>query len=116
MPQYAIGIDSGTQGTKALIVDAGTGRVLGRGKAPHAMIGGLGPGASEQDPAVWIAATSKSLRAALADAGIDPAKVVALGVSGQQHGFVPLDAAGHVIRPAKLWNDTSTIGECEDLV
>ena len=42
-----------------------------------------------------------------------PAEVVAIGVSGQQHGFVPLDAAGEVIRPAKLWCDTSTMDECE---
>jgi D-xylulose kinase len=116
MPQYVIGIDSGTQGTKALVVDAGSGRVLGRGRSPHATIGGLGPGASEQDPAVWVSAAGKALRAALKDAAIDPARVVALGVSGQQHGFVALDAAGRVIRPAKLWNDTSTIEECEEIV
>lgn len=116
MRQHAVGIDSGTQGTKALVVDIDSGRVLGRGKAPHAMIGGLGPGASEQDPAVWVDAAGKALVAALKDAGGDPGKVVALGVSGQQHGFVPLDARGRVIRPAKLWNDTSTIQETEDLV
>jgi xylulokinase len=116
MPAYAIGIDSGTQGTKALVVDIRTGRVLGRGQAPHAMIAGLGPGSSEQDPAVWIRAAARALGQALRQARIDAAKVVALGVSGQQHGFVPLDASGRVIRPAKLWNDTSTIPECEDIV
>ena len=113
---YAVGIDSGTQGTKALVVDAATGRVLGRGRAPHAAVEGLGPGASEQDPAVWVRAAEEAVAAALRRARIDPAKVVALGVSGQQHGFVPLDARGRVIRPAKLWNDTSTIAENEDLV
>jgi len=115
MPHYAFGIDSGTQGTKALVVDVDSGRVLGRGKSPHAMIAGLGPGASEQDPAVWIAASTKALTAALKEAGIDPGKVVAIGVSGQQHGFVPLDARGEVIRPAKLWNDTSTIAETDEI-
>ncbi len=116
MPQYAVGIDSGTQGTKALVVDADSGRVLGRGQAPHAMIEGLGPGASEQDPAVWVGAAEKALAAALKAARVDPGKVVALGVSGQQHGFVPLDAKGRVIRPAKLWNDTSTIEETKAIV
>ena len=111
MPQYAVGIDSGTQGTKALIVDVRSGRVLGRGQSPHAMIGGLGPGASEQDPEGWGAALDKALAAALKAAGVPPCQVVALGVSGQQHGFVPLDAKGRVVRPAKLWNDTSTIAE-----
>ena len=116
MRYYAVGIDSGTQGTKALVVDAGTGRVLGRGKFPHTMIGGLGPGASEQDPAVWTGAAGKALAAALKQARIDAGRVVSLGVSGQQHGFVPLDGKGAVIRPAKLWNDTSTIEETEDLL
>jgi xylulokinase len=116
MRSYAVGIDSGTQGTKALVVDAGSGRVLGRGTAPHAMIEGLGPGASEQDPAVWVGAAGKALAAALKQARIDAGRVVSLGVSGQQHGFVPLDAKGGVIRPAKLWNDTSTIKETEDLL
>jgi len=115
MPVYAVGIDSGTQGTKALVVEAGSGRVLGRGKAPHAMVPGLGPGASEQDPAVWIGAAEKALAAALKESKVDPGKVVAIGVSGQQHGFVPLDAAGRVIRPAKLWNDTSTIRETDEI-
>ena len=116
MPQYAVGIDSGTQGTKALVVDVDSGRVLGRGKSPHAMIEGLGQGASEQDPAVWIGATECALAAALKQARVDAGKVVSIGVSGQQHGFVPLDAKGKVIRPAKLWNDTATIRETEEIV
>jgi xylulokinase len=116
MPHYAVGIDSGTQGTKALVVEAGSGRVVGRGKAPHAMVPGLGPGASEQDPAVWVRAAERALAGALKEARIDPARVVAMGVSGQQHGFVPLDAKGRVIRPAKLWNDTSTIPETDEIV
>jgi xylulokinase len=116
MPYYAVGIDSGTQGTKALVVDIDSGRVLGRGKSPHAMIAGLGPGASEQDPAVWVTASTRALAAALKEARVDPGKVVAAGVSGQQHGFVPLDAKGRVIRPAKLWNDTSTIRETEEIL
>jgi len=116
MPRYAVGIDSGTQGTKALVVEAVSGRVLGRGQAPHAMIGGLGPGASEQDPAVWVKAAGQAMASALRQARIEARNVAAIGVSGQQHGFVPLDAGGRVIRPAKLWNDTSTIRECEDIV
>jgi xylulokinase len=114
--RYAIGIDSGTQATKALVVDADAGRVVGRGKSPHATIEGLGPGASEQDPAVWIGAAGKAMAAALKEARVDAGKVVSLGVSGQQHGFVPLDAKDRPIRAAKLWNDTSTIRETEDIV
>lgn len=113
---YALGIDSGTQGTKALVIDFNRGRVLGRGHAPHAMIPGLKPGESEQEPALWSKAMEKALAMALKESGIDPRKIVAIGVSGQQHGFVPLDRHGEVLRPAKLWNDTSTIEETEWLI
>ena len=113
---YAIGIDSGTQGTKAIVVEAAVGRVLGRGASPHAMISGLPPGASEQDPRTWVAAMEAAIAEALRASRVDPGLVVSLGVSGQQHGFVPLDARGRPIRPAKLWNDTATIAENEALV
>lgn len=114
--RFVIGLDSGTQGVKALLIDFDQGRVLGRGSASHAMRAGLGPGASEQDPNTWIAAMETAVGEALKQARIRPADVVAMGVSGQQHGFVPLDAAGHPIRPAKLWNDTSTVKETNWLV
>jgi xylulokinase len=114
--RYAVGIDSGTQGTKALVVEIDRGRVVGRGRAPHAMIAGLPAGASEQDPATWVRALDAALAAALKEARIDPARIVSLGVSGQQHGFVPLDPQGRPLRPAKLWNDTSTVAETEEIV
>jgi len=113
---YAIGIDSGTQGTKALVVDFESGRVLGQGQAPHEMVPGLPPGASEQDPETWVTAMEIALAAALKESRVEPRKVVSLGISGQQHGFVPLDLRGRPIRPAKLWNDTSTIEETEIIV
>ena len=112
---YAVGIDSGTQGTKALIVDF-KGKVRGRGFAPHRSIPNLKPGESEQDPRVWVEALQKALASALKESKANPRKIVSLGVSGQQHGFVPLDGRGHPVRPAKLWNDTSTIAETEFIV
>jgi xylulokinase len=112
---YAIGIDSGTQGTRALIVDF-KGRVRGRGAAPHRSLPNLKAGESEQEPGVWVEATQKALAAALKESRVNPKKVVSLGVSGQQHGFVPVDKAGRPVRPAKLWNDTSTIAETEWLI
>ncbi len=111
-----IGVDSGTQSTKVLVVEGGSGKVLGRGQSAHAMIGGLPPGHSEQDPATWVAALREALAAALREASIDPARVAAIGVSGQQHGFVPLGRDGVPLRPAKLWNDTSTVAEAEEIV
>lgn len=107
-----LGIDCGTQGTKALLIDA-TGRPLGRGYARHALIEREN-GAREQEPQWWIEALRKSVHQALAQApGV---KVVALGVSGQQHGLVVLDENRQVIRPAKLWNDTETAPQNETLV
>jgi len=112
---YAVGIDSGTQGTKAIIIDF-KGKVRGRGFAPHRSIPNLKPGESEQDPRVWVEALQKALAAALTESKVNPRKIVSLGVSGQQHGFVPLDKSGRPVRPAKLWNDTSTIAETEFIV
>ena len=112
---YAIGVDSGTQSTKVLIIDL-TGSVLGRGSAPHDMVPGLKPGESEQDPKTWLRAFENALVMALEDSGISPENITSLGISGQQHGCVPLDEEGNVLRPAKLWNDTSTVQETEKLV
>jgi xylulokinase len=113
---YAVGIDSGTQGTKALVVAFESGRVVGRGYGPHEMVPDLPPGASEQAPATWVEAMETALAAALKESRVHPKKIVCLGISGQQHGFVPLDGRGRSLRPAKLWNDTSTIAETETIV
>jgi xylulokinase len=112
MRTLVIGVDSGTQSTKALVVNAATGKVLGEGSKSYGLIDGLAPGAKEQDPATWIDSTSVAIRKALKQAKAKPSEVRALGVSGQQHGFVPLDKKGAVIRAAKLWCDTSTEAEC----
>ncbi len=106
-----LGIDSGTQSTKAVALDLATGRVVAEARTPHTLIAGLPAGHMEQHPAGWTAALDTVIGEVAAK--IDRARVRGLGVSGQQHGFVPLDAAGAVIRPAKLWCDTSTTKECE---
>jgi xylulokinase len=115
MKSIVLGIDSGTQSTKALALDASTGKVLGAATAKYDLIAGLPPGAKEQHPRDWTDATAKCIRGALKMAGASGASVVAIGVSGQQHGFVPLDKSGEVIRPAKLWCDTSTTAECDEI-
>ena len=116
MRELVIGIDSGTQSTKALVVDAKNGTVLGEASKAYGLISGLPAGAKEQHPADWIDATESSIRAALKQAKATAGEVRAIGVSGQQHGFVPLDKKGQVIRPAKLWCDTSTADECEEIM
>jgi xylulokinase len=116
MRTLLIGIDSGTQSTKALVVDANTGKVAGSGSQAYDLIPDLPPGAKEQHPQTWIDAAAAAIRQALRQAKAKSSEVVAIGVSGQQHGFVPLDRDGQVIRPAKLWCDTSTADECEQIM
>ena len=108
-----LGLDVGTQSTKALVVDVARGEVEGRGSAAHTTITGLPPGHVEQHPAAWLDAVRASAGEALG--GVDRARVAAIGVSGQQHGAVVLDGAGTVVRPAKLWCDTSTAAEAREL-
>lgn len=105
------GIDLGTQSCKIILYDYEHSRLLARAQAPLGMSSG-NDGTREQD-ALWY-------REALAAcfSSIAPeyrASIVAIGVSGQQHGFVPLDSKGEPIRPVKLWCDTSTAAECAEL-
>lgn len=100
------GVDSSTQSATVELRDIGSGRVVGRGSAPHAA---TTPPCSEQDPSSWWAALQAAYSAAIAVAG-DP-DVVGISVAGQQHGMVTLDATGGTIRPAKLWNDTESAAD-----
>lgn len=115
MRNLILGIDSGTQSTKVLVMDARDGKVLASAAQEYELLPGLPPGAKEQHPHTWRDATASGIRRALRQAKAVAAEVKAIGVSGQQHGFVPLDKEGEVIRPAKLWCDTSTIEECNEL-
>lgn len=116
MRTLLIGIDSGTQSTKTLVVDAKSGKVLASASQAYELLPGLPPGAKEQDPADWVDATRKTIRKALKAARATASEVKAIGISGQQHGFVALDKKGDVIRPAKLWCDTTTAAECQEIM
>ncbi|MBI2948816.1 MAG: xylulokinase, partial [Verrucomicrobia bacterium] len=116
MRTLLIGIDSGTQSTKVLVVDAKNGKVLSSASQAYDLIPNLPPGAKEQHPHTWRDATAKAIKQVLKAAKASGAEVKAIGVSGQQHGFVPLDKNGEVIRPAKLWCDTSTAAECDEIM
>jgi len=110
-----LGIDCGTQGTKAIVLDAENGKVLGEGAAPHSMISGHN-GRREQDVQQWLDAFEQATRDALAQAGVSGLQIQAIGVSGQQHGLVLLNSNGKVLRPAKLWCDTETTPENDRLL
>src|SRR5688572_32818961 len=115
MRTLILGIDSGTQSTKALAIDARDGKVLGSASQAYDLIPDLPPGAKEQHPHTWRDATGAAIRQALRQARASGSEVKAIGISGQQHGFVPLDKNGEVIRPAKLWCDTATAAECDEI-
>ncbi|MEI6374087.1 MAG: xylulokinase [Actinomycetes bacterium] len=96
------GVDSSTQATKVLVVDADSGEVVREGRAAH-------PDGTECPPAAWWSAFLES-SAGLLDG------VEAISVGGQQHGMVLVDDSGDVVRPALLWNDTRSAAESLDLI
>ncbi|MCD6009598.1 MAG: xylulokinase [Pseudomonadota bacterium] len=110
-----LGVDCGTQSTKVVIVDAERGTILGEGSRAHQLIEGDG-GRREQSVDDWLAALRGAFADALAEAGIDARAIRAIGVSGQQHGMVALDARGEPVYPAKLWCDTETALHNEHLI
>ena len=106
-----IGLDVGTSGCKVLAMDEG-GSILGSLTeeyplyAPH-------PGWSEQDPEDWWQGIVRGIRKILPRIG--GRRVCAVGLCGQMHGMVALDAEGNVIRRAILWNDQRTEKQCEEI-
>lgn len=101
---YWMGIDVGTGGTRALLLND-SGSVRFSFTAPHDDMKMERPLWAEQDPANWWAAAQTAIRGVLAAANISGDAVRAIGLSGQMHGSVLLDAAGEVIRPALIWCD-----------
>ncbi len=104
-----VGVDSSTTACKVEVRDIDTGAVVAAGRALHPV---TSPPRSEQQPRDWEAA----FHAALAEAGVPGVHApVAAAVAAQQHGLVVLDRAGEVLRPAKLWNDTESAPDTEEL-
>jgi xylulokinase len=101
----AVGLDVGTSGVKALAV-AEDGEIVGRAEVGYPLSTPK-PGWAEQDPEDWWRGTQQALEELGAD------DVAGIGLSGQMHGLVALDADEHVLRPAILWNDQRTGAECE---
>lgn len=109
MAPYLLGIDIGTTGAKSILFDAETAEVRSTATCeypshtPHALW-------SEQDPEDWWSATTQSVRSVLRE--IKPDQVAGIGLTGQMHGLVLLDASGRVIRPCIMWNDQRTGAQC----
>ncbi len=109
--KYVAGIDTGTQSTKVICYDYGNRVMAAEASAAHELVS-ADDGTREQDAEWWIAA----IRDCFAKIPEDiRSGIVAVGVSGQQHGFVPVDGEGSVLRAVKLWCDTSTAAECDEM-
>ena len=102
------GVDSSTQSTKVELREVETGALVGTGRGPHPP---TSPPVSEQDPGSWWSALVEAL------SQLRPYldRVVAISVAGQQHGLVLVDSAGKTVRPAKLWNDTTSAAQATAL-
>jgi xylulokinase len=113
MGDLYLGLDVGTQATKALLIELEARAVVARASRSYPLLPDLPPGAAEQEPETWWRAAGECVR----ELGrqVNGRAIRALGVSGQQHGFVALDAQRRVLRPAKLWCDTSTAAEAREL-
>ncbi|MDP3892074.1 FGGY family carbohydrate kinase, partial [Nocardioides sp.] len=97
-----LGVDSSTQSTKALLVDAEDGSVVEQRQVAH-------PEGTEVDPRAWLAAVDEATE------GLLP-RAAAVAVGGQQHGMVTLDDDGTPVRDALLWNDVRSSASAEELV
>jgi D-xylulose kinase len=111
MRRVFLGIDCGTQSTKVMLRDHATGEIVAVGRAPHDLVE-RDDGTREQDPAWWIDALRAASRDAIRGQRFETGGI---GVSGQQHGLVCLDQNDRPVRAAKLWNDTTTAAECDEL-
>lgn len=107
------GVDTSTQSCTVELRDSSDGTLLGSGRTPHPP---TWPPVSEQDPAAWWEALQVALGLALADARLQSTTIDAISVAGQCHGLIMLDSRGNVLRPAKLWNDTSSSPQASRLV
>jgi xylulokinase len=112
MSKKLLGIDVGTGGTRVVLVDS-DGRVLHSATTEHAPIFAAHIGWAEQEPADWWRAACASVRACLGESHTNPSEITGIGLSGQMHGLVLLDASGDVLRPSIIWCDQRTGAQCK---
>src|SRR6266487_231481 len=114
LPQYVLGIDIGTGGTRALIMDE-KGKILASATEEHEPFASPKIGWAEQRPEDWWRAAGLAIRKALALGKLRGEQIVCVGFSGQMHGAVMLDGSGEVVRPALIWCDVRTGKQCKEL-
>ncbi|MEP6788962.1 MAG: xylulokinase, partial [Acidobacteriota bacterium] len=109
-----LGIDIGTGGSRAILIDAG-GSVLASATAEHEAFASPEIGWAEQDPRDWWRASTEAIRSVLASGKATPDEIGAVSFSGQMHGSVFLDDSDNVLRPALLWCDQRTEKQCREI-
>ena len=107
-----LGMDVGTGGTRAVLVNQ-QGQVIASAASEHAPFRSPHPGWAEQDPEDWWRAAQEAIRGVLAASGVATSGIGAIGLTGQMHGAVMLDANGHVLRPSLIWCDQRTQPQCD---
>src|SRR6202789_2756034 len=107
-----LGIDVGTGGTRAVLVDR-RGVVVASAASEHAPIRSEYIGWAEQEPEDWWRAAREAVAGVMVAAELAGAEIQAVGLTGQMHGCVMLDADGNVLRPALIWADQRTQPQCD---
>jgi len=109
---YILGVDVGTGGTRAVVVDR-KGTIVSSATAEHVPFASPKIGWAEQDPHDWYQATGSAIRQAITSAAVSPSEIAAVGLAGQMHGAVLLDENDEVLRPALIWCDQRTQAQCD---
>lgn len=109
--KYYLGIDIGTSGAKTLLINI-TGKAIASATDTYPLSTPR-PLWAEQDPEDWWKATSSTIRSILSKSGINPSEIEGIGLSGQMHGAVFLDADNQALRPSIIWCDQRTQAECD---
>ncbi len=108
-----LGLDIGTSGTKCVVIDA-CGLIVAEATGDHP-VSYPKPGWSEQNPEDWWKSTLSAVREAVAHVPNAAARIESIGLSGQMHGLVAVDAQGDTVRPCILWNDSRSTEICSRL-
>lgn len=111
---HLIGIDVGTGGSRAVLIDA-AGKIVASATVEHRPFVSIQTGWAEQDPHDWWRAFAAAIRSAITKAAIPAEEIGAVGLSGQMHGAVLLDASDEVLRPAIIWCDQRSGEQCKNL-
>jgi xylulokinase len=111
---HCLGIDVGTGGTRAVLID-GAGQIVASETIEHVPFASPQTGWAEQDPDDWWRAAVAAIRAVLSHDNITPDSISAVGLSGQMHGAVLLDADDKLLRPSIIWCDQRSEAQCQQL-